>query len=817
MFRFRVQKILGDIWSRKVRTFLAAASVFIGVFGVIALSSAGEILVTQLEKDLQQDKLAMVRSLVIPKRDVDVDNAATLAALRDFENVEAAEGRAVYPIFWRLDGEESFRDGAIASHSEPFEESQLEPTRLIEGRYPIHLDDPTRLEIGVERRLADSAGLAIGDTIDLRILGEAAGGEMVIAEAEIVGIVFQPYGYTGFGGTITASETIFADYVDVERIAGINGFSIVYARFDEFATAEEQQSAFTSAIAATDYIPTFTTIEDPAENSSIESTRSTNNLLVILALAALIVSGFLIINIINGVVTEQRRQIGLLKAIGANFGDNFFIYAGIAFTYGLLGVIPGVLLAIPASYFFAQGLAFQSETVIETFTLSPFGLILGITLGLGVPVFAALIPVINGTRVRILDAMTDLGIDANFGNSRLDRMVGSLPLPLSMKQAVRNAYQKRVRLVLTGITLTLASAAFMGVFAVFSSLVGIVDTAFDSFGYEITMTPNEAQDFTDIETLLYDNIDGIDDVNPSVSLAIDVEGYTPPPVQAGPPGLFAQGFNTEKDNLLNLEYLEGEGWQNDGSREGVVLSVSIADATGYEVGDQIALTVAGNTQEFELIGIAQSVTDIVWLNWEDLASFGGLVSADGSPYPNAVDITLSGDDITATDVDGKIAEINDLMLTNGISASYQNQIELAELITTIVTAFGGILSMAALLIALVGAVGLLTTLSMSVFERQKEIGVMRSVGAGSGVILLQFLFEALIVGLFAWIVAAPLSVGVSQVLIGVLPFGGTFEIGYPLSAPVVGLVGMVVLVAAASLLPSIAAARKTVSEILRYQ
>ena len=816
MLGTRMWKIIGDIWARKTRTLLAATSVFIGVFGVVALSSAGEILVTQLEKDLQADRLAMMRSQVVLKQGVDIDNQAALEQLREADGVITVEGRAVYPVFWHLEGEDDFNEGVVAAHSEAFDDSELEPTRLIEGAYPIATDDPDRVQIAIERRMADSKGLVIGDTLELRALG-ASEGAMQTVTAEIVGIAFQAYGYQILGGINSPSEMIFADLSDMPTIAGTRGFSIIYSRFTDFETAEAQETAFTSAVARADYIPAFTVLEDPAANSQIESTRSTNNLLVVLAVVALIVSGFLVFNVVNAIVTEQKRQIGLLKALGATRSDNFFIYGGIAFAYGLLGVIPGVALGIPAGYFFAQGLAITSETIIETFTVSSTGLILGVVLGLGIPVLGALLPVLNGTRVRILDAMTDLGIDASFGKSRFDRLVSQIKLPMSLRQAVRNAYQKRFRLILTGLTLTLASAAFMGVFAVFSSLASLVDTAFDTFGYEISITPNEAQDFDTIESLLQSNVDGIAKINPSTSLSVDVEGFDPPPVQAGPPGLFAQGFNTADAELLNLDYLEGEGWQNDPDRAGVVLSISIANATGYEVGDQVNLTVGGNTQSYEIIGVAQSVTDIVWMNWEDLSELGGLVNASGAAYPNAVDVTLEGEDLSADEVSDTIDAINETLLANGVSASYTNQVELANLITTIVTAFGAILSMAALLIALVGAVGLLTTLSMSVFERQKEIGVMRSVGAGSGVILTQFLFEGLIIGLIAWIVAAPLSVLVSQGLIEVLPFGGTFEIGYPPIALLAGFIGMVVLVAAASLLPSLAAARKTVSDILRYQ
>ena len=205
------------------------------------------------------------------------------------------------------------------------------------------------------------------------------------------------------------------------------------------------------------------------------------------------------------------------------------------------------------------------------------------------------------------------------------------------------------------------------------------------------------------------------------------------------------------------------------------------------------------------------------MDWERLARFGGIVDSEGNPFPNQIDVSLKGEDLTPEQVDESIEQMNEVLLANGISSRFQNQVELTELITTIVTFFGVILSLAAFLIALVGAVGLLTTLSLSVFERQKEIGVMRSVGASSRVIVQQFLFEGLIVGLVSWAIAAPLSYLFSKGLIQALPFGGTYELSYPVMALIIGLVGMIVIVSVASIVPSISAARKTVSEILRYQ
>jgi ABC-type antimicrobial peptide transport system permease subunit len=115
----------------------------------------------------------------------------------------------------------------------------------------------------------------------------------------------------------------------------------------------------------------------------------------------------------------------------------------------------------------------------------------------------------------------------------------------------------------------------------------------------------------------------------------------------------------------------------------------------------------------------------------------------------------------------------------------------------------------------VGAVGLLATLSMAVFERQKEIGVMRSIGASSATIAGQFLVEGNLIGLLACLVGLPLSFLVAAALAAVFPF--EVEAGVPLVALLVGLVGMIVIATISSLWPSINAARKTVAQIIRYQ
>jgi putative ABC transport system permease protein len=940
MFRTRTRKVFRDIWSRKVRTLLVSASIFIGVFGVVTLFSTGDILIGQLEKDIQQDRLSMLRVVLTVSAGANVDNEATLAELSAVPGVTVVEGRAVYPLLWRLPGEERFRDGTLAAYWRPFDQVTLEPPRLVEGEYPI------------ERRMAERWGLGVGDTIEVRLLSARQGEQIVTATYTISGLLFQPYGEQTGPGLADVETLAFAAYDDAKVIAGFTGFSHIYARFIDYPTAEAESINFQAAIAQrTPYVPAFTVLEDPAANSLIESTRTTNRILVILAMVALVVSGFLVVNVINATVVEQRRQIGVMKSLGASRLDNFLIYAGIALGYGLIGVIPGVLLGIPGGYFAAQGLAAQSNTIIEEFAVSPRGIIIGIMVGLAVPLLAAVIPVYNGTRVTILEAMTDLGIESGYGRGFLARLIGRIPMPITLRQAVHNVNQKKFRLALTGTTLTVAVGAFMGIFAVFSSLGTVIEDVFSAFGSQLAIDPNEGQRFEVIRDLVQaetlqarlaeKGLPTVRAINPGASLAIEIEGYNPPPINAGPPGIFAFGLDTSNPELFSFTLKEGTDWTQDPQAEGVIISSRIADLLGKGVGDSIVIIAGGNRAEFPIIGVASYPFDTVWMEWQTLARLGGLVLDAPSPhsyamgttfvtvqgyagsfdgqtgilgmtttpddqmsrllslvdgrlytpgqneiiisqelaqaggyavgdvltlsigersgqytvagifelpaqlddnpehprdvigmfwqdlaalegrdfrgevFPNSISIILAGDP-TAAQVDAVIEEINDALLANGITANYTNWVEFQQTITRFILVFNIILYLAAALIAAVGAIGLLTSLSMSVYERQKEIGVMRSVGATSQTVAVQFLVEGITVGIVAWAFGIPLGYLISRGLIAALPFE-TFGIGFPPHTVLIGLAGMLAVVTVASLWPSLAAARKTVSDILRYQ
>ena len=528
-----------------------------------------------------------------------------------------------------------------------------------------------------------------------------------------------------------------------------------------------------------------------------------------LGVIAMVVSGLLIVNIINSIVGEQKRQIGVMKSLGATRWDNFVIYVGIAMTYGVIGMIPGVVIGSYLGFLAAQAIDEPFGTFIEGFSLSTSGILIGVVMGLAVPFVAAIVPVFLGTRVTILQAMTDVGISGNYRRSLLGRAINILPLPTNTRQAISNVTRKKGRLVLTWLTLTLAVAAFMGIFAMFASIDKEFDGVFDAFGYEVGVAPNERQDFDQVSALISEGVDGIKAIYPGVGLAVELEGYVNPDFQTGQLDMI--GFDPSTDSL-NLNIEAGTAWRDDSRREGIVLSRGVADQIGKDAGDTVVLVAQGQSAEFKIIGIVSFAFDQGFMEWRALARLVGSTLASGEPAPTQLLVQITGADPTVKQVDDIIDEIDKVLLTNRIAAVQVNLVEFAEELAQLIALFGLIFESAAIVMAAVGAIGLLSTLSMSVFERQREIGVMRSIGASSFTVTSQFLTEGMLVGMSAFIVAAPLS------YLLFLGLTSSLDLGLDLTyQPIALVIGLIVITVLASLGPSLGAARRTVSDILRYQ
>jgi len=948
MLRTRNLKIFRDITARKRRTALVTLSVFVGVLGVVAMTTMGQLVSNQLEKDLVPEEMAMMRLFVETPRGARIDNSSVLQLLRVQPGVTAIEGQAVYEFKWRLPGEDIVRTGQIYASSEPLEAITLEPLRLLRGRYPVEGQG----EIAIEQRMADRYHLDTGDTL---IALRNGFGEY---EMRVVGITFQPYMYMGGDD---GSNSVYATYADAQEIVGFAGFSSIYARFDTYATARQQSSSFRKTLSeGTSYDIAFYLLTDPEDNVLLVAVQQFSRVLVILATVAMIVSSFLVTNVISTIVSEQRQQIGAMKALGATQGDILRIYLGMAFLYGLIGTVPGTILGMIVGREAALAAAPLANTILEDTSPPPLALGLGVLLGLGVPVLAAIIPVYHASKISILEAMTDQGISANYGRGLLPYVVRILHLPLTTVQALNNVFRHKARLALTLLTLTLAVAAFMGMFAVFNMLNDVVGYVENKLDHPVSVNPGNIEVIDLMQSLLTE--EPIQEIRPGVAVELTAVFAPQPeepadtePVRNVVPDesqdmlqaesddetaqIYVTGIDTTTE-LVDLTLDEGTGWTGDPTRPGIVITPKMAGQFDKTVGDPLRLQSPAAEGEFEIIGISDFPIETAFMEWNQLAAFVG--DLGDSPIPNAywerVQVEIEGldhpyeedgvwsvgiderfgrflysrfdpdtpgviisravadaggfakgDEITLRTGDGslldtlledrsrtypilEIVDVNpqelslvarqvppDLLesdqpaviamhwyalasltqldyseikprtiyidlanpaINNTFTSPvpvYRNQEEFTNRVTQTLLSVGVVMGAASLLMAVVGGIGLLTIASISVFERQREIGVMRSVGASSGAILIQFWLEGVLVGLAAWLAGLPLSYLLGKILIASVPFSGVIVFEYTSRAPLVGLIGMLLITTSATLYPSITAARKTVAQILRYQ
>jgi ABC-type lipoprotein release transport system permease subunit len=68
----------------------------------------------------------------------------------------------------------------------------------------------------------------------------------------------------------------------------------------------------------------------------------------------------------------------------------------------------------------------------------------------------------------------------------------------------------------------------------------------------------------------------------------------------------------------------------------------------------------------------------------------------------------------------------------------------------------------------------------------------------------------------AWLAGVPLSYWLTKILIANVPFNEVIPFKYSFVAPFVGLLGMIVVTVLATFYPALSAAKRTVSDILRY-
>jgi hypothetical protein len=319
MIKTRGRKIFRDILSRKGRTLLVSASIFIGVLGVVTLFTVRDLTLRQLEEDVREDKLTMIDVFVSAPSDAAIqdDYLATLnrqnetgQALQALEGIELVEGQAFYPITFKQPADGEFVEGELRAYPTLLQDVQLEPMRLTgDGTWPVL----GQQQVALEKRMAEKYGFEVGDEIVFRATSTEGTREETFT---VSGLVVHPYSYAR--STVTngigfrPDDGIYAQYEDAQFLLDFAGLNAFVARYETFELAERNFEAFQNAIGEnTPYVPYFATLEDPSNAEQMRTADTIIGVLSMLAVVTMIVSGFLVINMINTILVEQKNRLVL--------------------------------------------------------------------------------------------------------------------------------------------------------------------------------------------------------------------------------------------------------------------------------------------------------------------------------------------------------------------------------------------------------------------------------------------------------------------------------------------------------------------------
>jgi putative ABC transport system permease protein len=126
----------------------------------------------------------------------------------------------------------------------------------------------------------------------------------------------------------------------------------------------------------------------------------------------------------------------------------------------------------------------------------------------------------------------------------------------------------------------------------------------------------------------------------------------------------------------------------------------------------------------------------------------------------------------------------------------------------------------AVLLAFVGGLGLMGTMSMNVIERTREIGVMRAIGASDGAVLRIVIAEGMLIGALSWCLGGLVALPISKLLsdaVGLVFIQAPFSYTFSMAGLAIWLGVVLMLAALASLLPAWSASRLTVRDVLAYE
>ncbi len=790
----QLRKIFHDFWSNKVRSLLVILSIFIGVLSVGVTIS--------LYRLLEQDLAFSYESINPYHAEIytSLFQRSHLSGLKKIKGLADIDARRSVQVELKLPSGEWIPLQLTVVPD--YLNQHLGLIKPLEGEWP-----PMPKKIYLDRGSTNITQAQIGDPLEIRL------GDGTIRQVQLGGIVQD--GYAGM-----ASPLGIYGIVQMETLEWFHepiGYTRVLISIEDTNASKSDVETIAKKVGEElqkSGVQVYYTLSfEPGENPGTSQILGVVGVIGILSFLTIALAGFLIYNTLSALMTQHVRYIGVMKAIGGRSYQIVTMYLGLITFYSSLAVAFALPISSYLAYASTSFMATQFNYSTLGFRIIPQAIFLQIAIGYGLPILSGLIPILQGVRITIREALLEYGLGkGKFGRSHIDRLLEKIrffsrPTLIS----VRNTFRRKGRLVRTLSTLALGGAIFIGVFNLRQSLVKYIEQITRYFLSDVTVSFSQYYPLEKINNIARE-IPEIDHVEGwafmTGDLMKDAKTADESIVMIGPPA----------DSKLIEPIMINGRWIGAGDENAIVVNNAFWRVRpDLRIGDTLTIRIQDRLTDWKVVGFFKFPGDyqlIAYSNYEYLSKIIGA--------PNrSSEYRLLSSSITASEQKTLASKVEAHFKARGLQvASVQTGAALIEANATSINVIISFFLFNAILIALVGAIGLMGTMSMNVIERSREIGVLRAIGASNRAIFNIVLTEGMVVGLLSWLVSLLIAIPISRVMFDVLMmalFRSTGNFALSFSGFLIWFGIMIVISWLACLLPAKNASQMTIREVLAYE
>jgi|CXWL01.1.fsa_nt_gi putative ABC transport system permease protein len=797
MIGSRWKKVWADFWGNRGRTLLTIMTIAVGAFAVGFNSNLGLYMNESMDRDYLSANPSEAQVYAYPLDDNMVKMARAIPGVDTVEGFSSVGARIV-----RADG--TYVDINFTAVEDP---SQM----------TLNFLKPATGETGIstygdKETIIDASAVSLGYKPGDIIVLELGNGKK--REIKLAGYI---HDVTGFPYNLANTVNAYVTPDTLEWLGGdISTYELLAISVSEKQTDQEHVTEVAQAVAdrmeragATVY---FVNVYQPGHHFAWSITQGVFFVLGALGYLTVLLSGFLIVNTITALMTQQTRQIGIMKAVGGDTLQLAGMYVVLILGFGVGALLIAAPLANMAAQTIGGGMAQWLNFQAAPYQGYSATLIQEVIVALIVPLFAAIFPVYNSVRVTVREAISDYGLGGNAKLKKDSVNQNSVLIPRPIRISIRNTFRRKTRLGITLFTLVLAGAVFIAVYNLWASFDKVMEDIQGYFLADINISFDRGYRYDKVATVA-ESIPGVESAEGwleySGTLKMGDE-------EAGTQILFVAPPSTS--TMIDPIITTGR-WLKSGDENAIVIGNHLLQIfPDLKVGDWLTIEANGRETDWHIVGI-YSITGnvsppLLYVNYEYLSV---LVGEPEMAYSLRV-ITSEHDSLTQRRINDHIQAAFEKRGINIRSTQLGAEfIESQKAQTDILVYF--MLVMASL-IAIVGGLGLMGTMSINVLERTREIGVMRAIGASNGDIQAIVITEGMVIGILSWAISIVIAIPITNVLcfgVGMAILTAPMPAVFGVSGVLAWLIFTIVLGTLASALPARRASRLTVRDTLAYE